>query len=90
MKKVTYIQLDGQELYKLRVFILNYSLQKMADRLNCSAPLLCRIEKGSLTLTPAMSMQVVELMKKKCGFNPESDTEENFIKNYLLESELRA
>ena len=90
MKKVTYIQLDGLELYKLRVFILNYSLQKMADCLNCSAPLLCRIEKGSLGLTPAMSMQVVELMKKKCGFNPESDNEENFIRNYLLESELRS
>lgn len=90
MKKITYIQLDGHELYKLRVFILNYSLQKMADCLNCSAPLLCRIEKGSLALTPAMSMQVVELIKNKCGFNAESDTEENFIKNYLLESELRA
>lgn len=90
MKKITYIQLDGQELYKLRVFILNYSLQKMADCLNCSAPLLCRIEKGSLALTPAMSMQVVELIKNKCGFNPENDTEDNFIKNYLLESELRA
>ena len=90
MKKITYIQLDGHELYKLRVFILNYSLQKMADCLNCSAPLLCRIEKGSLALTPAMSMQVVELIKNKCGFNSESDTEENFIKNYLLESELRA
>lgn len=90
MKKITYIQLDGHELYKLRVFILNYSLQKMADCLNCSAPLLCRIEKGSLALTPAMSMQVVELIKNKCGFNSENDTEDNFIKNYLLESELRA
>ena len=89
MRKVTYIQLDGQDLYKLRVFILNFSLQKMAECLDCSASLLCRIERGSLGLTPTMSMQVIELIKKKCGFNPE-DTEENFIKNYLLESELRA
>lgn len=89
MKKVTYIQLDGQELYELRVFVLNYSLQQMADRLNCSAPLLCRIEKGARALTPAMSMQVLELVKQKYGFSNENEADFFFIKNFLLESELR-
>ena len=47
--------------------------------------LLCGYFFGS-----SLKLSFVELIKKKCGFNPENDTEENFIKNYLLESELRA